>query len=101
MRDGCNPATVTASLIDAPLADAPLGTAVASVWAQARARRDLRLRSLADIVGAFGDKRFNLSSRDDKVCGEIAAAFLRVSSEERRVGKECVSTCRSRWSQYH
>src|SRR3546814_17782934 len=25
--------------------------------------------------------------------------FLR--SEERRVGKECVSTCRSRWSQYH
>src|SRR3546814_6263297 len=23
------------------------------------------------------------------------------SSEERRVGKECVSTCRSRWSPYH
>src|SRR3546814_20578902 len=22
-------------------------------------------------------------------------------SEERRVGNECVSTCRSRWSQYH
>src|SRR3546814_20354544 len=22
-------------------------------------------------------------------------------SEERRVGKECVSTCRTRWSQYH
>src|SRR3546814_13280558 len=22
-------------------------------------------------------------------------------SEERRVGKECVSTCRSRWSAYH
>src|SRR3546814_3380050 len=27
------------------------------------------------------------------------ALFLR--SEERRVGKECVSTCRSRWSPYH
>src|SRR3546814_9560674 len=26
-------------------------------------------------------------------------ALLR--SEERRVGKECVSTCRSRWSPYH
>src|SRR3546814_3985516 len=26
-------------------------------------------------------------------------AFAR--SEERRVGKECVSTCRSRWSPYH
>src|SRR3546814_13853797 len=24
-----------------------------------------------------------------------------VRSEERRVGKECVRTCRSRWSKYH
>src|SRR3546814_6732855 len=32
-----------------------------------------------------------------------AAARLRgyARSEERRVGKECVSTCRSRWSPYH
>src|SRR3546814_16585539 len=34
------------------------------------------------------------------------AAFLGLKieslrSEERRVGKECVSTCRSRWSPYH
>src|SRR3546814_5177926 len=26
---------------------------------------------------------------------------LKRRSEERRVGKECVSTCRSRWSPYH
>src|SRR3546814_18088553 len=26
---------------------------------------------------------------------------FRNRSEERRVGKECVSTCRSRWSPYH
>src|SRR3546814_3385037 len=26
---------------------------------------------------------------------------LRLRSEERRVGKECVSTCRSRWSPYN
>src|SRR3546814_1058268 len=26
---------------------------------------------------------------------------LQLRSEERRVGKECVSTCRSRWSPYH
>src|SRR3546814_17580866 len=26
---------------------------------------------------------------------------LRTRSEERRVGKECVSTCRSRWSPYN
>src|SRR3546814_16058672 len=27
--------------------------------------------------------------------------YTAVRSEERRVGKECVSTCRSRWSPYH
>src|SRR3546814_2920840 len=32
--------------------------------------------------------------------GEIDGADHR-RSEERRVGKECVSTCRSRWSPYH
>src|SRR3546814_11626069 len=28
-------------------------------------------------------------------------ASPKMRSEERRVGKECVSTCRSRWSPYH
>src|SRR3546814_15125104 len=45
----------------------------------------------------------------EQVVGEdrIAAFFLigdhlqQDRSEERRVGKECVSTCRSRWSPYH
>src|SRR3546814_6225145 len=42
---------------------------------------------------------------------EVADILMRLSpaqlvklagrSEERRVGKECVSTCRSRWSPYH
>ena len=30
-----------------------------------------------------------------------ADIFPKIRSEERRVGKECVSTCRSRWSPYH
>src|SRR3546814_17034832 len=30
--------------------------------------------------------------------GDLFASFR---SEERRVGKECVSTCRSRWEPYH
>src|SRR3546814_14055052 len=37
-----------------------------------------------------GQKRFSL---------EGGESFIR--SEERRVGKECVSTCSSRWSPYH
>src|SRR3546814_11497645 len=36
------------------------------------------------------------------VVGRQCAAYPgRPRSEERRVGKECVSTCRSRWSPYH
>src|SRR3546814_16665565 len=35
--------------------------------------------------------------------GERTRVYLNdvTRSEERRVGKECVSTCRSRWSPYH
>src|SRR3546814_13694185 len=34
-------------------------------------------------------------------CGTDHRHIEAISSEERRVGKECVSTCRSRWSPYH
>src|SRR3546814_12433232 len=32
---------------------------------------------------------------------ESTEEFAELRSEERRVGKECVSTCSSRWSPYH
>src|SRR3546814_13509639 len=32
---------------------------------------------------------------------QFLQAQVNIRSEERRVGKECVSTCRSRWSPYH
>src|SRR3546814_1679229 len=41
----------------------------------------------------------NLSYRHSLGENSLITAFNR--SEERRVGKECVSTCRSRWSPYH
>src|SRR3546814_12468606 len=34
-------------------------------------------------------------------CPPVAPPWPIMRSEERRVGKECVSTCRSRWSPYH
>src|SRR3546814_16851564 len=34
-------------------------------------------------------------------CRMVKTLAELASSEERRVGKECVSTCRSRWSTYH
>src|SRR3546814_4974827 len=41
-----------------------------------------------------------LRSVTEKIEDQGAGALLK-RSEERRVGKECVSTCRSRWSPYH
>src|SRR3546814_19300120 len=37
----------------------------------------------------------------DRMYIHVTAIKRRGRSEERRVGKECVSTCRSRWSPYH
>src|SRR3546814_5933955 len=45
-----------------------------------------------------GDAIERLSQHFQRVANDFEA---RVRSEERRVGKECVSTCRSRWSPYH
>src|SRR3546814_1913861 len=36
-----------------------------------------------------------------KLAPKAWAVRITARSEERRVGKECVSTCRSRWSPYH
>src|SRR3546814_17397559 len=41
------------------------------------------------------------AGRDGREVSDIAHIAFIKRSEERRVGKECVSTCRSRWSQKH
>src|SRR3546814_16951739 len=43
------------------------------------------------------------NDRQRRVVSDCHAALLEAAarSEERRVGKECVSQCRSRWSPYH
>src|SRR3546814_6390062 len=40
-------------------------------------------------------------AQDVAIKVEAKRSALTSRSEERRVGKECVSTCRSRWSPYH
>src|SRR3546814_12431388 len=49
-----------------------------------------------DVLRVFSEE---LSFQHLGSNGEALAPYKR--SEERRVGKECVSTCRSRWSPYH
>src|SRR3546814_15046235 len=41
-----------------------------------------------------------VAAPDERRTGEVLRQG-EPSSEERRVGKACVSTCRSRWSPYH
>src|SRR3546814_3167524 len=45
------------------------------------------------------DLRYRLNHADEDAHNQRDDEQRR--SEERRVGKECVSTCRSRWSPYH
>src|SRR3546814_11601457 len=53
---------------------------------------EVAAEDVEDIVfDAIGQRRGGIEQR---VKGALR-------SEERRVGKECVSTCRSRWSRYH
>src|SRR3546814_19952825 len=46
-------------------------------------------------AGVAGSQRLSCGSARDHLLG------FQARSEERRVGKECVSMCRSRWSPYH
>src|SRR3546814_274937 len=48
----------------------------------------------------FVNARAQLQAARSKMTG-VGWANYEDRSEERRVGKECVSTCRSRWSPYH
>src|SRR3546814_16507421 len=77
--------------------------------------RDRRDRVAADVVFRTLEVERLGQSREPQLRGaivgltEIAVEPSRrgghqdaaIRSEERRVGKECVSTCRSRWSRYH
>src|SRR3546814_3141195 len=53
------------------------------------------------LVKAAGADEMLVFTFDAALAGLSAEAFVTERSEERRVGKECVSTCRSRWSPYH
>src|SRR3546814_13519360 len=56
----------------------------------------------AQLRGGRMNARESLKFLDSQIADrEKALREVEARSEERRVGKECVSTCRSRWSQYH
>src|SRR3546814_18583911 len=84
----------------------------ASYLATVEGERAFRISLIADIASAY----LSLRALDERIALAVGTlesrnkglelAKLRrdagvTRSEERRVGKECVSTCRSRWSPEH
>src|SRR3546814_14732662 len=77
-----------------------IGIEVAAADAALDADRLGALAAEAEAGGAVVEAPDRLGRREG--AGLEALVGVDVGrSEERRVGKECVSTCRSRWSTYH
>src|SRR3546814_18305091 len=90
-----------------PLSMAPsqLGVFAKSDPAQASANLEYHVQPLS--LDKFGDPLHRFPAFTASVCnlrptsrGEVHITSAD-RSEERRVGQECVSTCRSRWSPVH
>src|SRR3546814_19913436 len=71
--------------------------------------RDEVLEAMEQAISKAGRAKYghehDIRAEIDRKSGEVRLRRYRevideVRSEERRVGKECVSTCRSRWSPY-
>src|SRR3546814_18183236 len=61
-------------------------------------------REEADFLAfPWGGRKPKVSVADNLSCPAAGGSVppSRPRSEERRVGKECVSTCRTRWSRYN
>ena len=70
----------------------------------------LDCRDAAQVIATLGSDAKRALLRDmaaalEAQCAAVLVANVRdmqqARSEERRVGKECFSRCRSRWSPYH
>src|SRR3546814_7402747 len=72
-----------------------------SDWSSDVCSSDLGGDFRAEAQGAELHRRPGYPRQHAPVRQRTVAACNSDRSEERRVGKECVSTCRSRWSPYH
>src|SRR3546814_2262172 len=77
-------------------------TCALPIWPRAHVDADLFAGPAGKEIGGGAEQPDEAIDRDARLAGEERAEHRRrVRSEERRVGKECVSPCRSRWSPYH
>src|SRR3546814_15425397 len=60
-----------------------------------------RQEDIPDVMAAYCEAIANCKIEGLELVSDDHSFCLLLRSEERRVGKECVSTCRSRWGTYH
>src|SRR3546814_16446407 len=75
-----------------------------SDWSSDVCSSDLLQRRVNEIVAMVltAGQRARVAPQEWQMSADFfTQAHPDARSEERRVGKECVSTCRSRWSPYH
>src|SRR3546814_3567199 len=72
-----------------------------SVWQDANGSAQTQTAPVSLIITAFAPVADVRASLTPQLRGDVDNTRLVLRSEERRVGKESVSTCRSRWSPYH
>src|SRR3546814_12903204 len=102
-------AQIVSELIDDVLPNVWLGSSVEDAEVVYRIEHlravpaAIRFISFEPLIGPVGD--VDLTGIHWAIVGGESGRNARPiredRSEERRVGKECVSTCRSRWSPYH
>ena len=56
---------------------------------------------LGETLAGAKPRNWRVTEPPDEADGVVTAWLEFERSEERRVGKECTATCRSRWSPYH
>src|SRR3546814_18878081 len=71
------------------------GFAVVEAGADGEAMAVLHTNAMIDILIT------DIQLGGDQSGWDLAEAYRGIRSDERGVGKECVSTCRSRWAPYH
>src|SRR3546814_4143725 len=79
-----------------------------SDWSSDVCSSDLRKQIENDLAARLAEAEAQIAATKQHALGNVrgialdaAGAIVAQRSEARRVGKECVSTCRSRWSPYH
>src|SRR3546814_6592335 len=85
-----------------PISDTLMGATYVAVAAEhplatLAAQNNPKLQAFIDECKRGGVAEADIATQEKKGL----STPLRVRSAERRVGKECVSTCISRWSPYH